>query len=204
MVQGAVRLWRTAPLPAPGNRYWACPPWRVFTPEDLFEVENDSGRNTQIVLRLRVSVGNFRQMRQQIVELQRPDRKTVPHVPVHANAESRRQRCVRVRGCEHARTCPRPTDQNMCKGRDPAIFPIADLRTKHICKYVVVYVHPTDPTHIIAAEIGHSAQPIPEIVSRGCTATVETEIAEPRCCRIGAKIRVAGGHINLRQLLRLG
>jgi len=19
-----------APLPAPGNRYWACPPWQVF------------------------------------------------------------------------------------------------------------------------------------------------------------------------------
>src|SRR5258707_3271786 len=157
-------------------------------------MKNDSGGTAQIVLRLRVSIGDFRQMRQQIVELQRPDRKTVPHVPVHANAESRRQRCVRVRGCEHPRTCPRPTDQNMCKGRDPTIFPIADLRTKHICKYVVVYVHPTDPTHIIAADIGHSAQPSPDIESRGYTSTLETKLAEPRRCSIGAQIRAAAVH----------
>jgi hypothetical protein len=37
--------------------------------EELFEVENDSGGNADIVLRLRISVGDFRQMRQQIVKL---------------------------------------------------------------------------------------------------------------------------------------
>jgi len=70
-------LLRTAPLPAPGNRYWACPPWRVFPPEELLEVENDSGGNAQVVLCLIVTVGDFRQMRQQVVELQRADRETV-------------------------------------------------------------------------------------------------------------------------------
>jgi hypothetical protein len=83
MVQGASSALNAAPLPAPGNRFL------LFPPKNLFEVENDSGGNAQIVLRLRVSVGDFRQMRQQVIELQRPDRETVPHIPVNANAESR-------------------------------------------------------------------------------------------------------------------
>ncbi len=101
-VQGAALLWRTAPLPAPGNRYWACPPWRVFPPEELLEVENDSGGNAQVVLCLIVTVGDFRQMRQQVVELQRADRETVPHIPVDAGAERRGECRVGIGCSEHA------------------------------------------------------------------------------------------------------
>ncbi len=66
-MQGATRFKWLAPLPAPGNRVLVVPP------EELFEVENDSGGNAQIVLRLIVTVGDFRQMGQEIVELQRAD-----------------------------------------------------------------------------------------------------------------------------------
>ena len=45
----------------------------MFPPEELLEVENDSGGNAQVVLRLIVTVGDFWQMRQEIVELQRAD-----------------------------------------------------------------------------------------------------------------------------------
>ena len=45
----------------------------VFPPEELFEVENDSRGNAQVILGLIVGVGDFRQVRQQIVELQRAD-----------------------------------------------------------------------------------------------------------------------------------
>ena len=64
--KGHPLLW-TAPLPAQGNRV------SVFPPEELLEVENDSGGNAQVVLRLIVTVGDFWQMRQEIVELQRAD-----------------------------------------------------------------------------------------------------------------------------------
>ena len=65
MVQGAIHFQWTAPLPAPGNRVCA------FTLEELFEVENDSRGNAQVVLCLIVAVADFRQVCQQIVELQR-------------------------------------------------------------------------------------------------------------------------------------
>src|SRR5216684_2698083 len=94
-VQGAVPLWRTAPLPAPGNRYL------VFPPEELLEMEHDSGGNAQVILRLIVTVSDFRQVRQQVVELQRADRETVPHVPVDAGAERRRECRVGIRCSEH-------------------------------------------------------------------------------------------------------
>src|SRR5258707_8223623 len=95
-VQGAVRLRRRAPLPAPGNRYL------VFPPEELLEMENDSGGNAQVVLCLIVTVGDFRQMRQQVVELQRPDRETVSHIPIDSGAERRGERRVGIGGSEHA------------------------------------------------------------------------------------------------------
>src|SRR5258708_36767177 len=80
-VQGAVRFRRTAPLPA----LWATD-FQAFPPEGLFEMENNSSGNTQVVLSLIVGVPEFRQMRQHVVELQRTDRETITHVPVDAHA----------------------------------------------------------------------------------------------------------------------
>src|SRR6266704_184359 len=184
-VQGAVRLRRRAPLPAPGNRFL------VFPPEGLPEMENDSSGNAQVVLCLVVTVGDFGQMRQQVVELQRADRETVAHVPVDANAERR----VGVRCGEHARTGARSTDQNLAEGREPAVFPIGEARAKKIRKYMVVYAHAIIATHVIAAEIGDTAYPVPEIIGRRSAATVEIETVKSRSCRIRTEIRVADGRI---------
>src|SRR6266568_9410946 len=191
-VQGAVRLRRTAPLPAPGNRFL------VFPPEELLEMENDSGGNAQVVLCLVVTVGDFRQMRQQVVELQRADRETVAHVPVDANAERRRERRVGVRCGEHVRTGARSTDQNLAEGRDPTVFPIGEAGAKKIRKYMIVHVHATIGTHVIAAEIADTAQPVPKIIGRRSAASVEIETVKSRSCRIRTEIRVADGRIYLR------
>src|SRR6266568_8689286 len=128
-------------------------------------------------------------MRQQVVELQRANRETVAHVPVDANAERRRKRRVGVRCGEHVRTGARSTDQNLAEGRDPAVFPIGEARSKKIRKYMIVHVHATSGTHVIAAEIGDTAQPVPKIIGRRSAATVEIETVKSRSCRIGTEIR---------------
>src|SRR5713101_4497972 len=129
MVQGAASALNAAPLPAPGNRYL------VFPPEELFEMENDSSGNTQIVLCLIVTVGDFRKMRQQVVELERANRETVAHVPVDAGAQRRRERGMGVRRDEHPRTGASPAEQNMGERGDPPVSAIGDAWSKKIRSY---------------------------------------------------------------------
>src|SRR6266852_5159601 len=69
---------------------------------------------------------------------------------------------------------------------------------------MVVHVYAIDFADLIAAEIGHTAEPIPEIIGRRSAASVEIESPNPRSGRIGAQIGVTYERIDLRQLLRFG
>ncbi len=138
-------------------------------------MENDSSGNTQIVLRLIVTVGDFRKMSQQVVELERADREAIAHVPVDTSAQRRRERRMRVRCGEHSRTGTRRAKQHLAKWRDLPRLVVREARTEHIGKNMVVHVHAIDFADLIAAEIGHTAEPIPEIIGRRSAASVEIE-----------------------------
>src|ERR1700736_3353838 len=196
MVQRAASALNAAPLPAPGNRYLA------FPQEQLLEMKNDSRGNAQIVLCQIVSVGDFRKMRQQVVELQRADGESVTHVPVDAGAERCCERGVGIRCGEHPRAGTRRSEQHLAKWRDPPCPAEREARAKKIREDVVVHVHAINFAHLIASEIGYTAEPVPDVVRRRSAASVEIESANPRSGRIGAKIGVTYGRIDLRQLLR--
>ena len=161
----------------------------MFPPEELFETENDSSGNTQIVLRLVVTVGDFRKMSQQVVELERADRETVAHVPIYACAKCGREGRMGIGRGEHSRAGTCRAEQHLAKWRDPPCPAEREARAKKIRKDVVVHVHAINFADLIAAEIGDTAQPVPEVVRRRSAASVEIESANPRSGRIGTKIR---------------
>jgi len=68
---------------------------------------------------------------------------------------------------------------------------------------MVVHVHVIDFADLIAADIGYTAKPIPEIIGRRSAASVEIEIPQPRkVAGLGAQIGIAYECVYLRDLLR--
>src|ERR1700747_3077552 len=69
---------------------------------------------------------------------------------------------------------------------------------------MIVPVHAIAVTNVIAAEIGDTAHPVPNVIGYRGAASVEVERVKSRRCGIGAEIRIADGCIYLRELLGRG
>src|SRR5205823_13076889 len=103
-----------------------------------------------------------------------------------------------------SRTGTRRAQQDVRKRGDPAGVAIGEAGSKKIRGYVVVHVHAIGATHVIGAEIGDTAQPVPEMIGRRSTASGEIESANPGSGRVGTKIGIADGRIYLSKLSRMG
>src|SRR6267378_3414461 len=190
-VQGP-RLPIAAPLPALANRFLV----------RRLEPENDSGRNAQIVLRIR-SGTRFGEPGHQVIHLNRPNCEVIGQFVIHAATYGHGKRVVRTAGPRHARVRTCHAEENFAKRRYAPEVTNGNARPEQICGKRSACAGVQDIAAVIAAEVRNTAEPAIRVVGDRRAASVETEAADARGAGILTHIGIACENIELRRVLRM-
>src|SRR5262245_51001248 len=163
------------------------------------EVEDDAGRNAQVLLRLRGGASCC-EARQEVIHLD------------GTNGEMFRQFDVKAATCRHGKasvrsicrgsTCAHAfcAEEHLAKGRDAVPVAVRNPRTKKISGQREVQASVQNVAVMISAEIGDATQPVIHIVRNGSAAAVEIEIL----CPIPPIKGIPGKDIHFGMILGLG
>src|SRR5262249_15975674 len=136
------------------------------------EVENDAGRDAEVVLVARAQ-REFVEASEQVVDLDRPQGKVVGYLGVHAAADGHGKRDVRGREAEPlAAANMRHAEQHLSEGGEMVGVGIGNARAEKIGGKGAVNSRAQNMVGVIAAEVRDTAEPASGVVRNRCAASV--------------------------------